>query len=678
MTKSIRHSKPLPPPPVPWMARRGTVLLAGLLLFLFIFFANAGAAWAPALYHLLTDVPLVLLWLAAMLGAGVWVAKLFKLRDERFGVATLAALGIGSFSLLLLLLGWAGVLNRGLAWILTAASVVLGLVHLIGEKKFNPDRIATSLRERADWTEWVYLIAVPFLALAVLAAFIPPGLLWGDEPNGYDVVEYHLQIPREWYEAARIIPLHHNVFSYFPFNVELHYLLAMLLRGGPWAGMYIAQLMHVAMIVLAVLAVKEFAGGRLSTDQSPPHPNPLPRSTAGEGTRGVLFAATTPWLTLLAPVAYNEGGLLLFGTLAIGFTWRAISTPEARGRRMLLAGVMAGFACGVKLTAAPMLLVAIPIAFLVALFLQNKRGFLKPIAAFLLGGLLVFSPWLIRNFIWTHNPVFPEAMSIFGRAHFTPEQAERWHLAYVPRPDQRSIDGRLKAAWEQIAADWRYGFVILPAGLFAFWKHRRRPASLFLIALLLMWLVFWLGFTHLQSRFFVLAIPVMALLISQVELPIANLALTCGLVAQAGFGLLNLHDHFHRFIARFGDDWPRVVGLEHYAPMQEPRGLVEVEAGAGMLTLAGDAQAFLYEMPMSRLHYRTVFDVDGQGRDSVDAWLDAVRPAEGDTLLIDYGYIRNAGVKYHGIRDPGGIGQGRVIVNIGEKHPDAENSPAKQ
>ena len=87
-----------------------------------------------------------------------------------------------------------------------------------------------------------------------------PGLLWKPgEPHGYDVVEYHLQAPREWYEAGRIVPLRHNAFSFFPFNVEMHYLLAMHLEGGPYKGMYLCQLMHLAMMVLVVLATWAFA-----------------------------------------------------------------------------------------------------------------------------------------------------------------------------------------------------------------------------------------------------------------------------------------------------------------------------------------------------------------------------------------------------------------------------------
>ena len=48
---------------------------------------------------------------------------------------------------------------------------------------------------------------LPLLSIAAVGALLPPGMLWHpDEPHGYDVVEYHLQIPREWYEAGRIIP----------------------------------------------------------------------------------------------------------------------------------------------------------------------------------------------------------------------------------------------------------------------------------------------------------------------------------------------------------------------------------------------------------------------------------------------------------------------------------------
>src|SRR5205085_1012775 len=156
---------------------------------------------------------------------------------------------------------------------------------------------------------WLWVVLMPFLGLALVAAIAPPGLLWQDEPAAYDVTEYHLQVPREWYEAGRITGLHHNAFSYLPMNAELYDLLAMHLRGGPWAGMYLAQFIHVATMALAVLAV----AGAAQALSGRPWAAPL---------AGAAMAAT-PWLTSLAPIAYNEGALMLFAALAVGWAMLA-------------------------------------------------------------------------------------------------------------------------------------------------------------------------------------------------------------------------------------------------------------------------------------------------------------------------------------------------------------------
>src|SRR5206468_2331993 len=202
-------------------------------------------------------------------------------------------------------------------------------------------------------------------------------------------------------------------------------------------------------VVLAVLAVYGFA-----------------RTLSGKRSAAVaaaLAAASAPWLTLLAPVAYNEGGLLLYGTLAAGWAVCAIgATPRAAMARLLVAGAMAGFACGVKLTAVPMLLLAVPVALVVAW----PRG-LRYAARYVVLGSIVFAPWAVRNLVWAGNPVFPEAARLLGRAHFTPVQVERWERAHSARPDQRSFGARRLATWREIVADWRFGFVPLAGGVFA-------------------------------------------------------------------------------------------------------------------------------------------------------------------------------------------------------------------
>src|SRR5947209_4000780 len=96
------------------LERGGTVVLAAVAVFLFTFFFYAGPKAAEAGYGLLTDGSLVVGWVAAMGGVGVWLVRGFRL-GERAGFATCAGLGIGFFSLMLLGLGLLGALNRATA-----------------------------------------------------------------------------------------------------------------------------------------------------------------------------------------------------------------------------------------------------------------------------------------------------------------------------------------------------------------------------------------------------------------------------------------------------------------------------------------------------------------------------------------------------------------------------------
>ena len=180
----------------------------------------------------------------------------------------------------------------------------------------------------------------------------------------------------------------------------MHYLLAMHLHGGPWAGMYLAQLMHLTFFLLTVAAVY----GLARRFAKPP-----------SATIAALSLLTVPWITQLAGIAYDEGGFLLFGILAIGFAIGATFETKQRLKRFSLAGAMAGFAAGSKLTAVPEVLVAIPIVAAAGgiwMWLGGRRkeadaNLWGGIILFGLTGLLCFSPWLVRNMaLGAHNPIF--------------------------------------------------------------------------------------------------------------------------------------------------------------------------------------------------------------------------------------------------------------------------------
>ncbi len=671
---------------------RRNLLLVAALIFLLTFILLAGASWAMILARLFTDGVVMVAWLVASGGYGLLLLSPFQMSaqgnrtpltplsvlGERQGEGSSVArkrpspdlspstergektkssrmrspwmsapkgvkscisiaLGIGVIGFASLALGLLGVLSTLTAWLVIAIGIVcFTLISLPRIKRFRKARLSQWLASQAGgWSIALLIAAIP-VAITTVAIFAPPGLLWGDEPNGYDVVEYHLQIPREWFEAHQIVPLPHNVFSYFPQGMEIHFLLAMHLCSGPWAGMYVAQMMHAATMLLTVLSLFAFA-----------------REQSGSAACiAVLAMLAAPWLILLAPVAYIEGLMLLNATLSIGLVWRSLRREDQRIGEWLLAGAFAGLACGAKLTAVPMVLLAVPIAVAVPLRVWRGRNIL-PVTAFAVGGMLTLSPWLIRDFVWTGNPVFPEMTSVFGDGHarLTADQVVRWIRAnHEPAVALQSVAGHLHEAWHQIIADWRYGFALLPLSVFCLATHFRKTEMRFLAILLILMSAFWIGFTHLQSRFFVLAIPVCALALARVDRERSQRLIAGVLVIAIGAGIVLMDEHY---LAK--GKLLDVITTNHLCGVEKLDGLADFDASNipedAAVQLVGDSKAFYYSRPMSTLRYRTVFDAGSPPQHWLQAWLtDGADPSA--AVIVSPGELRRLSRTYWKIPSP--------------------------
>lgn len=638
-----------------WAHSRGALLVLLVLLSLLGSLLYAGGMWGVVLVTLARGGGLVALWLTAAAGLGALTLELVLSRPRPGGAGesdaaawpavAAPALGLGILSLAILGLGLLGWLRWASGWGVLVGGLAAGAIWLARRGAGVFAALSAWLEAPAGW-EWLLLLAAPFLAQAMVGSTTPPGILWKpQEPHGYDVVEYHLQCPREWFEAARIVPLRHNAYGYFPFNVEMHYLLAMHLSGGPWAAMYAAQLMHLAYLALAVLAVHGVA-----------------RRVAGPAPAALAAAAmlAVPWITQLAAIAYDEGGFLLYATLAIGSALSAMSQPVPRWRSMAVAGAMAGFAAGSKLTAVPEVLLGVPLVFGAVAVAQRLFG-VRPRAArpfsqlllFGIFGLLTFSPWLIRNALWTHNPLFPELMPLLGHGDFSPVQVERWERAHQAVAGQQSTLARVGAFWREIVLGWQFGYFLLPAGVIGFLLSIRRWAAWPLLGLLALLAGFWLFKTHLQARFFILAAPLCALLIAQgmsrVESTRIRRFVAALIVLASGIGWRGIHVRLAERL--YGD-------AEH--PQGILPGLGETELNHlfldeilppdfspdATLCLVGDAQAFWYPLPMRRLRYRTVFDVRNDQPDLVNAWLGDEALPPNSWMLIDPAELRRLSESY--------------------------------
>src|SRR5437763_1574144 len=90
-----------------------------------------------------------------------------------------------------------------------------------------------------------------------------------------------------------------------------------------------------------------------------------------------LTMSVVPWTVMLGSIAYNESALLLYESLAAAWIARALRKQAAWMQCMVMAGLFAGFACGVKYTAVPLVLVAFPIAIVAASLLLCALFWLK-------------------------------------------------------------------------------------------------------------------------------------------------------------------------------------------------------------------------------------------------------------------------------------------------------------
>jgi hypothetical protein len=595
---------------------RAAVLIAAIILFFAVVILCAPTAWMVEWAVLLTDGLLAATWTAAACALGAFLLRRTEIRaSPLLFLATSGGLGLGIFSLLGLGLGLVGWLNRGTALAMPVASIILLVVDLLGSRRDVVIDLKGWLRGRAGMS-WLWLVPVVSLAIVAVAASVMPGQLWKPlDPHPYDVVSYHLQVPREWYEAQRIVPLLHNVFSFFPFNVEIQFLLLMHVMGGPLNAMYACQFMSLFFTVLMVIAV----AGAISQD--------------GEPVIGAAIASVVPWVMMLAGVGYVESGLLLYTTLAIA--WTLVPGRDAGRAEMALAGMMAGFACGAKITAVPMVLLAIPVALFITSILHRRPKITSIIAAcgvFLAAGLLVFSPWLLRNLFWSGNPIFPVAMNSLGHAHFTLDQVERFRVAHSPTPTQQALTARLWIVWNDVIAHWQYGYVLLPLGLLgALLRWRDRQTWMLLITGAIMFIV-WIGFTHLLPRFLVTLVPIAAILAGNLRWGrLRPIGIAWVLIAGA-FGWTGVFLALTK-ITR-DPDRSVLIGVRGDLSFLIPAALGDAKNSDKQVGLVGDAEAFLYQIPMTRLHYRTVFDVSSDIDDPASAWAGPQAKGDPNWLLV--------------------------------------------
>lgn len=308
------------------------------------------------------------------------------------GAVVEAALGWGLLGLGMLLLGLLRLYYPGVAWLLAG----LLLVVLRRDVGAWCAAIAKAVRALAP-TGRLARVAAAFsglmLALGLLRALAPP-VMW-------DALVYHLTLPQVYAHAhgLQVSLADFSLFSGMPQLTEMLYTAAGLLRVDVLQAGITAQALGWCFGALLCLGLAVSA----QEMSLPPWLAPAILLSAVSVTLELAWAYTDLLLMLLA-----------WATVLALRQWRRNpASPRLAERWLVVAGILAGLACGCKYTGIIVPLGGGAVVLVHALF--DKPGAwptrvsraMRPVGVFMLLAAIVFGPWLLKNWLLTGSPIYP-------------------------------------------------------------------------------------------------------------------------------------------------------------------------------------------------------------------------------------------------------------------------------
>ncbi len=249
-------------------------------------------------------------------------------------------------------------------------------------------------------------LSIGLLTLSIIStiilAYVPP--------VSRDALTHHLAVPKLYLKLGGISEIPSMEFSYYPMNLDLLYLIP-LYFGNDIVPKYI----HFGFALLTAWLIYGYLAKRLG---------------AVWALLGAIFFLSLPIIVKLSITVYVDLGLVFFSTAALISLLKWIEN-HFQVKFLILSAICCGLALGTKYNG---LIVLFILTLLIPLvFISNSKKKLtaqdssdratlvkvqfKAVgfgAIFFIVALLVFSPWMIRNYAWKTNPIYPLYDNVFN------------------------------------------------------------------------------------------------------------------------------------------------------------------------------------------------------------------------------------------------------------------------
>jgi hypothetical protein len=439
---------------------------------------------------------------------------------------TLFSLGIGLnlWSLYTLAVGLGGLLQN--RWILFAPALLVLILTAIGYRrrldKTVPDGepaadaattetglVASDDATSPRWSRTLIGFSAAFALFLLLGSVLPS---WH-----FDVREYHLQVPKEWFQQGAAVFMPHNVYGNMPLGAEMHAVLGMALMPGAdawWWGALVGKTITGVFAVLAALAI--YATGRRFL-------------TPYAGSVGAFAFLSTPWIARVTTAGLIESAVAFYFilTLQAALIWwqankiargseQTDQSPPNNDQRglVMLAGFLAGSAVACKYPS--VLFLVIPVLLFV-LFGSGRTPQWRAAVVFLAAVACASGLWFGKNLVLTGNPTYPLLYEVFDGTTRTPEKHAQWTRAHRTPTDGDGDSftvSQLADSLSLLAFDSQFASPLLFPFVVAAWMSRRSRSLVFWWTAFLMFGVCgWWLLTHRIERFLLPLLPVVCLLV---------------------------------------------------------------------------------------------------------------------------------------------------------------------
>ena len=239
-------------------------------------------------------------------------------------------------------------------------------------------------------TNNIFFIKTILLGILVVL-IISIGILSLVPPVSKDALVHHLVVPKLYLKHGGMYEIPSIIFSYHPMNLHLLYMIPLYFGND-----IVPKFIHFGFALLTAGLIYHFLKRRLNSIYA---------------LFGVIFFLSVPIILKLSTIAYIDLGVIFFSTAAVFLLMKWIET-DFKLKHLILSAVACGLAMGTKYNGlVTCFLLTLFVPFLYSRYSRTEKpGFFRPLgngALFFLIALTVFSPWMIRNYHWKNNPIYP-------------------------------------------------------------------------------------------------------------------------------------------------------------------------------------------------------------------------------------------------------------------------------